>query len=565
MPTDPPASLPAPAPAPPAATPFQVAGVVVAVVALLIGVPVFLQTPPWCDLTLYQLAARNLLTGGVLYRDIFDTNLPGFVWALTAVQAVFGESVIAVRAIDLAVVGGIAAVLARHVGDAGGTPATRAWFAAGVALYYPFTSEFSHAQRDVWMLLPALAAFRLRLAGRAPFAEGLLWGCAVWVKPHVVVPAFAVWLVSAVARRPGRPVGTLPVLAGGSLLGLVGVAGLVASGAWPGFVEVFTVWNPEYTAFTFEELPQRVTITFNYFPPWSLVHVVAIPAAVVHLIQARRANPVARPRAFLAALYLGWLGQAFVLQRALEYVHVPETLLAIAVLGAYRVPVGLVGGLALAAQGVLFAAGLGTVAAPSAYFPLEIPRIANPAILAAWPDCFGPNTPDLRDRLREYPVHCVPTWTDLAAVEAYLRAVEPPLRDGELLTFHDSPHPLYLSMHLRPATRYLHFSPVLSIRSQQPRVAAEVRAAAPRYVVSDTMRSTWVRGVERDPDAAGGQAGLPRWFPLSQRGRFPWDQPIVFRSGRYFVHRIDRPIGDVDVPSWYDLGTLGPGEPTARP
>ena len=27
-------------------------------------------------------------------------------------------------------------------------------------------------------------------------AEGLLWGLAVWIKPHVLVPALAVWLVS---------------------------------------------------------------------------------------------------------------------------------------------------------------------------------------------------------------------------------------------------------------------------------------------------------------------------------------------------------------------------------
>lgn len=560
MPTAP----PAPPPAPPA-TLFQAAGVATAVVALLIGVPLFLQAPPWCDLTLYQLAARNVLTGGVLYRDIFDTNLPGFVWALAAVQAVFGESVIAVRAIDLAVVAGIAAVLGRQVREMGGTPATRAWFAAGVALYYPFTSEFNHAQRDVWMLLPALAAFRLRLAGRAPFAEGLLWGCAVWVKPHVVVPAFAVWLASAFARRPGRPLGTLPLFAGGSLLGALGVAGLAASGAWPGFVEVFTVWNPEYTAGTLAELPDRVATTFQYFPPWSLMHFLTIPMAVVQLVRARRADAVARPRALLAALYLGWLGQAFVLQRGLDYVHVPETLLALAVLGGYRVPVGLTGGLALAAQGTLAGCGIGAGLAPTAYFPLEIPRVADRAVLAAWPECFGPPTPALRDELRQYPVHCVPTWTDLAAVEGYLRAVEPPLKDGELLAFHDSPHPLYLALGLRPATRYLHFGTVLAIRSQQPRVAAEVRAAAPRYVVSDLKRMTWLNGADRAPDACGRADGLPAWLPVSQRGEFPWDQPIAFRSGRYLVHRVGRPIGGVDIPAWRHLDDLGPGETPARP
>ena len=229
--------------------------------------------------------------------------------------------------------------------------------------------------------------------------------------------------------------------------------------------------------------------------------------------------------------------------------------------GTHRVPIGLTGGLALAAQAALFGVGLADVTQRSSYFPLEVPRALDRVVLEAWPDCFGPGSPELRDRLRQYPVHCVPTWTDLAAVEGYLRAVEPPLRDGELLTFHDSPHPLYLSLNLRPATRYLHFGTVFGMRSQQPRVAAEVRAAAPRYVVSDLKRMTWVHGTDAAPDARGDPQSLPAWLPLSQRDRFPWDQPIAFRSGRYAVHRVTRPLGDIDIPDWRDLGELGPGEP----
>lgn len=539
---------------------FTAAGVAVAAAALALGVPLFLQSAPWCDLTLYQLAARNLLGGGVLYRDIFDTNLPGFVWTLAAVQALFGEGVVAVRAVDLAIVAGVTALLTRQVGDAGGGPAPRAWFVAGVALYYPFTPEFSHAQRDVWMLLPALAAFRLRQAGVAPFAEGLLWGCAVWVKPHVVVPAFAVWLASARYRPPGRGLGTVPLLAAGSLMGVAGLAALVAAGAWPAFVEVFTVWNPEYTAGTFKELPLRLPTTFQYFAPWSLLHFVALPMAVAQLVRGRRPDPAARPRALLAALYLSWMLQALLIQRALDYVHVPETLLGLAVAASYRVPVGLTGLHALAVQAAACTLGVGQVTRPTAYFPIETPRVFSPAAWAAWPHCFVPGTPELRDRLQQHPVHCAPTWVDLAAVEAYLRSVEPPLRDGELLAFHDSPHPLYLSMRLKPATRYLHFGTVTAMRSQQPRVTAEVRQSAPRYVVSDLKRMTWDKGIDAAPDARGDPNGLPAWLPLSLRESFPWDQPIAFRSGRYVVHRVTRPIGDVDVPNWRTLDQLGPGE-----
>src|SRR3954471_18319441 len=107
--------------------------------ALVGGLPLFLRMPPWADLTLYDVAARNLLTGGVLYRDVFDTNLPGFVWALAAVRAVFGWSYEAVRAVDLLVVAGIVALLDRLGARAGASRSARAWAAAGVAAFYPFT------------------------------------------------------------------------------------------------------------------------------------------------------------------------------------------------------------------------------------------------------------------------------------------------------------------------------------------------------------------------------------------------------------------------------------------
>ena len=41
---------------------------------------------PLCDLTLYDMAARSIMAGGVHYRDVFDTNLPGFVWLLVIVR-----------------------------------------------------------------------------------------------------------------------------------------------------------------------------------------------------------------------------------------------------------------------------------------------------------------------------------------------------------------------------------------------------------------------------------------------------------------------------------------------
>ncbi|MBX9582381.1 MAG: hypothetical protein K2X87_18925, partial [Gemmataceae bacterium] len=170
---------------------------------LLGGVPLFLRMPPWPDVTLYDMAVRALLRGGVLYRDVFDTNLPGVIWVMAGVRAVVGWGYEALRAWDLLVVGAAAGVLGAWARRAGATPAAVAWYAAAVALFYPFTSEFNHCQRDPWMLLPAAAAGLMRVrqtaragAGgvsvRAAVGEGFVWGLAVWLKPHAAIMAAAV-------------------------------------------------------------------------------------------------------------------------------------------------------------------------------------------------------------------------------------------------------------------------------------------------------------------------------------------------------------------------------------
>ncbi|MFM8272946.1 MAG: hypothetical protein ACKODX_11510, partial [Gemmata sp.] len=125
--------------------------------------PLFFAMPPWCDVTLYQMAARNVLKGGAHYRDIFDTNLPGFVWAMAAFQTHFGLNYTLLRALDLVIVGAAAGVLCGFVRRGGGDAPAVAWMAVAAALFYPFSSEFNHIQRDPWMLLPAALAARLRL------------------------------------------------------------------------------------------------------------------------------------------------------------------------------------------------------------------------------------------------------------------------------------------------------------------------------------------------------------------------------------------------------------------
>ncbi len=599
------------------------AGWAAAGLILVASVPLFLVMPPWCDVTLYQMAARNILRGGVHYRDIFDTNLPGFVWVMAALRLAFGDSYAAMRAVDLVVIGAAVGVLCGWVRRCGGSGYAVAWLVAAAALFYPFTSEFSHLQRDPWMLLPAALAARLRLArvydagsqrrhGRFAILEGFLWGAAVWLKPHVVVPAFVVWAVSAVflARyEPRRTVATdfVGLLLGGLLAGIPGVVWLVASGAWPHFLDVFLNWNPAYLADS-GPVGGRFQTTFVCFRPWSVLHYAALPLAALALWEARVwsrgvGEPATVPRsrwwylpaadertacarALLAALYLGWMAQAVVLQKPFDYVHVPLLLLGFAVVASQRWCFGLAYLVWFVAVGILVnvaethPATEPTIRAIDPADPLarfEKHPLADRAVMKCWPRALSEgSSPELRDRLGQYTnIHCGTRWVELNDVANYLRSVEPGIGPGELNCWHDSTHPLYLMLDVDPATRYMHYGTAFGInelgapapgeRTKREQIADAVRASRQRYVVSDLLRATWDRDAPYKPGSWRAGDPLPVWIPEVERRKFPWNQKVVFRSGRYVVHEVDRtkPLGVIRVPDWYkldELATAGPDE-----
>ncbi|HEY1190048.1 MAG TPA: hypothetical protein VGE74_20525, partial [Gemmata sp.] len=565
--------------------------------------------------------------------------------------------------VDLLVIAGATGVLCRFVRQCGGTGYTVAWFVVAVVLFYPFTSEFSHIQRDPWMLLPAALAAWLRLRrvlrgtdvspppgpppegrgsseeapspsgssrdsaasslprppGGGPgggaastVLEGCLWGAAVWLKPHVVLPALAVWAVSAVllARsEPRRRVLTdlAALIGGGVLAGAPGVAWLIASGAWPYFLDVFLNWNPAYLADN-APLGSRLVTAFECLRPWGVVHFVALPLAALALWEARiwspspgAPAPVFRPqrwytpaasegasaaRAVLAALYLGWMAQAVGLQKGLDYVHVPALLLAFAVVAGQRWCFGLLYVLWFVLVGALvnLADTFPADVAPWVYkFDPADPKgkfekhpLADWGTMKYWRRALVEGgTPEMRDRTGYYTtIHCGTRWGELNDVANYLRAVEPPLRDGELNCWHDSTHPLYLMLDLDPATRYMHYGTAFGIKelgapppghmSKTEQIAGAVRNSKQRYVVSDLLRTNHDRDAPYRASAWRAGDPLPAWLPDHERAKFPWNQPVVFRSGRYVVHRIDPnvPLGEIRVPDWDSLPELlKPREP----
>jgi hypothetical protein len=354
----------------------------VTVIALVVGLPLFLRSPLWADLTLYDVAARNLLWGGVHYRDVFDTNLPGFVWIMALIRGALGFDLLALRLVDLAIVTGIVLLIDRIAKLGGASPVARWWAIAGAAVLYPSTVEIAHAQRDTWMALPAAAAVLLRLRrlnrrgvtrGRIfldSALEGALWGVAVWIKPHCLLMAAGVWLFSVwrVAntgerRLTGFAADLLGNVASGLALAVLGIGGIALSGGWPYFWDILTVWAPEYTRLARREFAGRFYQELHWFPPWSLWLIPTVPLAMLSILDApfwssahdgepgpgpmgrvlprwlwvHAADPEARfARGGLAVLYLVWAAQSFVVQRGRMYVHLAELFLMFGLWAAHR-------------------------------------------------------------------------------------------------------------------------------------------------------------------------------------------------------------------------------------
>ena len=175
-------------------------------IVVLIGGPMHLRMPTWPDADVFDMMAKTVFQGGVLYRDLATNSLPGMAWAQMPVRALFGWSMFALRAIDLVVFGLSVVLLVVWPEDR--NRARQLWRAIPLVLSYFAVSEFVHCQRDVWMLLPIMAAVHVhgwapttwrRELGRGLLA-GLLWGAAVWIKPHAVIPAALVWTCASIGR-----------------------------------------------------------------------------------------------------------------------------------------------------------------------------------------------------------------------------------------------------------------------------------------------------------------------------------------------------------------------------
>ncbi len=504
---------------------------------------------------MYDLQAWSVVTGGVLYRDIIEPNLPGAVGIHLAVRSIAGWSSVAMRAFDLLVLLVSLSFLSQLVfrKDQLQRFQKTVLLSFVVLFFYLGQSEWCHCQRDTWLLCPSLLATLIRrnrlvqqASGTAPtwyqstVLEGFAWGFAFWIKPHVVVPALGVILISWFElRKPMEAVRDLiGVVIGGAIAGAIGIGLLMLNGAWEPFWVMQLEWNPEYVKigrqnFTFE----RFLNLWGRLLPWAWIHVGAAIISVGVLRQRRievsgkaiESVPAQQRlgRQLLVGLYLGWMAQALLLQHPFTYVQVPGIILAIAVVATIEW-----------SPRFVFAGRFVFVVFASAVLPAS-PLTSFTRIRQVGNCLRDGSTLAVRSKIQQ---QSYPDWKEMQPVLEYLRSQKVQREDVTVYTgtlIH-----VYQELDLKPTTRYVYVDVLARIfKGRSGEIYDALTQAKHRFVVSGLLEA----GVSRE-DVDGEydpQTLLPINFPHSAFKEFPYTQPVVFRSGQYLVHRVENPIGEI--------------------
>jgi hypothetical protein len=517
----------------------------VLVLLLAIFVPLYICMPPWCDMSFFDVCASAILRGEPFCKEIEIHGTAGAVFIHTAIRSLVGWGSVQLRIADLCLVAATIYLLVGRLlpGDQG--TSSRWWAAVVLSLFYFSTTEWSHCQPDMRMLLLCLVALCLRQrqagtllyglpAGRftqRAFWEGVFWGLAFLVKPFAALPAVGCYgLTLALCwpqqRRLWRALvlDAGGVLAGGLAVGVLTLAWFYFSGNLPYYIAGNQGgWNEEY----FKSSPsgiQRMSVAFVRMWPWSLIHFAALPAAVLALdrvFRARSANPSAPDRndlsrALLAAFYLGWFAQANFIQWQFEYHLAPGMLLGLTLL--------------LGESWLKERRAVRWLLLPGfLLWAVSLHPLLQPQRLALWDRCWSEgSSPKLRDRLTINPEDIGATsWVDLEQVAQFLKKQH--VRDREVTCYGTSALHLYQALDIKPSTRYVMIHAwLLFFPSHQAEILHEVQSGPQRFVVADLVQLLRMSPAQyhqpvRIPDAAPS---------------YPWKLREVFRAGRYLVFKV---------------------------
>lgn len=517
------------------------------ILLLISNGPLFVCMPLTADASFFDLQADLVREGGVLYRDIFEVNLPGVVWLHLAIRSLLGPGSEVMRMADLFLFSAIVAMLVWWVRRQGAPQHIQVMSAVLMYWFYFSLSEWCHCQRDTWMLLPALVAVAirarqtLRLRQRSDSSarvlswgviEGILWGTAFWIKPHVAVPALVCWVVSAmlVGRNRWLIADLGGLLAGGLAAGSVGTFWLVSFGAWPSFWEIVCDWHRDYVSSHPFSIANFLANLYRFLFPWIVLHCIAVPLACASLSRKSSGNPTISEKG-MSAFYLAWLAQSL-WQQNHAYVHAPAVLMAIAIIAA---------NFKIAADSRFWRpAVIGFLLLAAIYSPA-----LNPHRLECWVACFREgSSPRIRDRLGNF---VFPDWQDLERTAQFLE--RKPYSDRRLVCYSNSALYLYGRLGKRPACRYAHPRELISFfPSHRAEIHASVAAIGPHCVVADLALSNMTL-----PEASGDGSSpvhtLTRPESRAPGAMYPWSHRVIFRAGRYVVFEVSGPVGSFREPS----------------
>jgi hypothetical protein len=223
-------------------------------------------------------------------------------------------------------------------------------------------------------------------------------------------------------------------------------------------------------------------------------------------------------RGTIAACYLAWFAQANFLQHQFDYHLVPTVILAAILVASYCGP--------FVSAPVRWTLLASLLLVAVAYHPL-----LAPGRMAAWGDCWKGNSPRLREvlgSLNKEEAVFLPTWPELAAVEQFLR--EHGAVDGEVVCWSNSSLALYGDLRIQPSYRYVMLSTWHAYTpARTAAIDAEVMTGPRRFIVTDLHENLGIP-LPRIPQVTGLHPAL--------FASYPWNQPVVFRAGRYLVHAV---------------------------
>ena len=209
------------------------------------------------DAPLMLYIGREVAHGARSVVDIFDMNMPLVHWLYAVFYALFGVNDLAWRLLDLAVIGGIAALGYRLILPAVGQQLA-ALAAVCIVAQHVAGEEQVVGQRDVWMVLPLFGAALLIVAAREQprgrwklVDAGVLLGMAAMLKPIGLVYAPILLLAALLGGKPvagWRPAAMIAVRLGCGFAIPCFVVGLVLylQGLLPAFIEFWAEFVPVY-------------------------------------------------------------------------------------------------------------------------------------------------------------------------------------------------------------------------------------------------------------------------------------------------------------------------------